>query len=79
MNEFKPTTKETKLLLINEVETQVFRVKMLNELLGDTLCNNDECIKNEVFEKLILLYNLIDEKLEEANKNIETLIKDIEL
>lgn len=79
MNEFKPTTKETKLLLINEVETQVFRVKMLNELLGDTLCNNDECIKNEVFEKLILLYNLIDEKLEEANKNIETLIKDIDL
>lgn len=77
MNETN-NTKQTA-LLINEVDNQVYNIKMLNELLGDTLCNNDDLIKNEVFEKLILLYNLLDEKLEEAYKNIETIVKNIDL
>lgn len=77
MNEKQFTPEEKKLFLINEVDTLIFRVKTINQLFGDTLCNNDDLIENNTFEKLILLYNLIDEKLEEAFNKIEEVIKEM--
>lgn len=79
MNEKQFTPQEKKLFLINEVDTLIFRVKTINQLFGDTLCNNDELIERNTFEKLILLYNLIDEKLEEAYNKIEEVIKELDL
>ena len=79
MNEKQFTPQEKKLFLINEVDTLIFRVKTINQLLGDTLCNNDDLIEINTFEKLILLYNLIDEKLEEAYNKIEEVIKELDL
>ena len=79
MNEKQFTPQEKKLFLINEVDTLIFRVKTINQLLGDTLCNNDDLIERNTFEKLILLYNLIDEKLEEAYNKIEEVIKELDL
>lgn len=77
MNAKQFTPEEKKLFLINEVDTLIFRVKTINQLLGDTLCNSDDLIENNTFEKLIILYNLIDEKLEEAFNKIEEVIKEM--
>lgn len=59
----------------NDLEIYTREAQTTNQIFADLLDTNQEAIDPATFDKLSLVYNLLNEKLENAYQCIEAMIK----